>query len=121
MARMIVLVAEKVNEWGADLIDESGYSNVGAVVGATYPEIGAAMRKAMPKSYILVPGYGAQGASGKQGLEDAGGIDAALGGTRAHDHVQLVEKEDDVAGAEHLVENRADALLKLPAVLGAGD
>lgn len=36
------------------------YSYVGAVVGATYPEMGAVLRKIMPKAYILVPGYGAQ-------------------------------------------------------------
>ena len=54
------LVAEKVNEWGSDCMD-GNYSNVGAVVGATYPEMGAELRKLMPYSYILVPGYGAQG------------------------------------------------------------
>ena len=37
------------------------YSYVGAVVGATYPEMGKTLRKVMPKAYILVPGYGAQG------------------------------------------------------------
>ena len=41
------------------------YSYVGAVVGATYPEMGKVLRKLMPKSYILVPGYGAQGGQGK--------------------------------------------------------
>ncbi len=54
------LVADKVREWGEDSIDGS-YSNVGAVVGATYPEQGEAVRKLMPHTYILVPGYGAQG------------------------------------------------------------
>lgn len=58
------MVAEKVNEWGSDLMGDS-YSYVGAVVGATYPEMGAALRKVMPKAYILVPGYGAQGGKGK--------------------------------------------------------
>ncbi len=57
------LVAEKVDEWGKDLMGDS-YSYVGAVVGATYPEMGAALRKVMPKAYILVPGYGAQGGKG---------------------------------------------------------
>lgn len=56
-------VAEKVNAWGEDLMGDS-YSYVGAVVGATYPEMGAALRKVMPKAYILVPGYGAQGGKG---------------------------------------------------------
>ena len=41
------------------------YSYVGAVVGATYPEMGKVLRKLMPKTFILVPGYGAQGGKGK--------------------------------------------------------
>lgn len=57
-------VAEKVAEWGETCMD-GAYSNVGAVVGATYPEVGKALRSIMPKSYILVPGYGAQGGTGK--------------------------------------------------------
>ena len=54
------LVAEKVTEWGQDTMDGS-YSNVGAVVGATYPEMSRILRKLMPNTYFLVPGYGAQG------------------------------------------------------------
>lgn len=58
------LVGEKVVAWGeAHMGDE--YSYIGAVVGATYPEMGKVLRKVMPKSYILVPGYGAQGGQGK--------------------------------------------------------
>lgn len=53
-------VGEKVAQWGESHMGEE-YSYVGAVVGATYPEVGKIMRKIMPKSYILVPGYGAQG------------------------------------------------------------
>lgn len=56
-------VARKVASWGEDLIGESGYSSVGAVVGATWPEQAAVLRMIMPKSLILVPGYGAQGGS----------------------------------------------------------
>lgn len=56
------LVGEKVAAWGEELMDDScGYSDVGAVVGATYPEMGRTLRRIMPHSYILVPGYGAQG------------------------------------------------------------
>lgn len=58
------LVAEKVNEWGAECMGEH-YSNVGCVVGATYPEQGKVLRRLMPKAYILVPGYGAQGGTAK--------------------------------------------------------
>ncbi len=59
------LVGEKVAQWGEEHMGESGYSYVGAVVGATYPEQGEVLRKVMPKSFILVPGYGAQGGKGK--------------------------------------------------------
>ena len=58
------LVGEKVAQWGADCMGDE-YSYIGAVVGATYPELGKVLRKIMPKSYILVPGYGAQGGKGK--------------------------------------------------------
>ena len=54
------LVAEKVVEWGNMSMDGT-YSNVGAVVGATYPEMSKILRKLMPHTYFLVPGYGAQG------------------------------------------------------------
>ena len=57
------LVGEKVAEWGSGCMDGE-YSNVGAVVGATYPEMGKILRRIMPKAYILVPGYGAQGGKG---------------------------------------------------------
>ena len=57
-------MGEKVAEW-AELHMGNEYSYVGAVVGATYPEMGRILRDIMPKSYILVPGYGAQGGKGK--------------------------------------------------------
>ena len=58
------LVGEKVAQWGEDCMGDE-YSYIGAVVGATYPEMGKVLRKVMPKSYILVPGYGAQGGKRK--------------------------------------------------------
>ena len=57
-------VGEMVAKWGEDHMGDS-YSYVGAVVGATYPEMGKVLRKLMPKTFILVPGYGAQGGKGK--------------------------------------------------------
>ena len=54
------LVGEKVAEWADSCMGED-YSYIGAIVGATYPEMGKVLRKVMPKSFILVPGYGAQG------------------------------------------------------------
>ncbi len=57
------MVGEQVAAWGEEHMGDS-YSYVGAVVGATYPEQGKVLRKIMPKTYILVPGYGAQGGKG---------------------------------------------------------
>ena len=58
------LVGRKVAAWGEECMD-GDYSNVGCVIGATYPEMGKMMRQKLPKSYILVPGYGAQGGTAK--------------------------------------------------------
>ena len=51
------------NEWGKDVIGKYGYSEVGAVVGATHPEEAANLRKRLPNTFFLIPGYGAQGGS----------------------------------------------------------
>ncbi len=58
-------VAELVGRWGSESTGSNGYSSVGAVVGATYPQEAASLRKLMPKSIFLVPGYGAQGGSAR--------------------------------------------------------
>lgn len=63
-------MAMLVEKWGADNIGASGYSRVGAVVGATYPEQAKRLRKLMPHTFFLIPGYGAQG----------GGADGAVAG-----------------------------------------
>ena len=61
-------MAENVEKWGQDLIGECGFSSVGAVVGATWPEQAVKARETMPHALILVPGYGAQGGSGKDAV-----------------------------------------------------
>jgi len=77
------IVAEHVEMWGADSMD-GNYSNVGAVVGATYPEMGAQLRKIMPHAYILVPGYGAQGGKGEdlKGFFNKDGLGAIINSSR---------------------------------------
>lgn len=60
---LYALVADKVSEWGAEFVGDYGYSDIGAVVGATYPKQGEELRKAHSKMFFLVPGYGAQGAT----------------------------------------------------------
>jgi orotidine-5'-phosphate decarboxylase len=57
-------VADKVSNWGETTIGKSGFSSVGAVVGATWPKQARELRKRMSNTIILVPGYGAQGAKG---------------------------------------------------------
>ena len=79
------LVGEQVENWGAQCPDEGcTYSNVGAVVGATYPQMGEVLRKLMPHTFILVPGYGAQGASGKdlKVFFDRDGLGAIINSSR---------------------------------------
>lgn len=77
------LVGQKVRDWGADNL-EGVYSNVGAVVGATYPEQAAVLRKLMPHTFILAPGYGAQGATADDlsGFFDADGLGAIVNSSR---------------------------------------
>jgi len=95
------LVGEKVAQWGEGCLDEE-YSYVGAVVGATYPEMGAVLRKIMPKSYILVPGYGAQGGKGKDlaPFFDDNGLGAIVNSSRG---IIAAYKDEAYArfGAEH--------------------
>ena len=76
-------VGEKVAEWGADHMGDS-YSYIGAVVGATYPEQGRILRQVMPKSFILVPGYGAQGGKGSDLVHffDEDGLGAIVNSSR---------------------------------------
>ena len=76
-------VAEKVAEWGSDCMGDA-YSYVGCVIGATYPEMGKVLRKLMPKQYILVPGYGAQGgkASDLAPYFNADGLGAIVNSSR---------------------------------------
>jgi orotidine-5'-phosphate decarboxylase len=62
-------IAGVLDELGNGLVGESGYSSIGAVIGATFPEEGRRLRALMPKALILVPGYGAQGGSAKAAAE----------------------------------------------------
>ena len=78
-------MGDKCEEWGADTIGQFGYSAVGAVVGATYPEQLVELRKRMPHTMFLVPGYGAQGggAAGIAGGFDENGLGAIVNSSRA--------------------------------------
>ena len=81
--RLYEIVGEQVDAWGDGLMG-SAYSYVGAVVGATYPEEGRILREIMPKAYILVPGYGAQGGKGADLVHffDKDGLGAIVNSSR---------------------------------------
>jgi orotidine-5'-phosphate decarboxylase len=112
-------VADHVQSLAKQTIGESGYGAVGAVVGATYPEQLAELRMAMPNAWLLVPGYGAQGAGAKEvaGAFDNGGLGAVINSSRniifAHAHPRYkhyIDWIDSVAAAaeDMLAELRAE-------------
>ncbi len=109
------LVADKVVEWGADCMD-GAYSNVGAVVGATYPEMSAILRKLMPNTYFLVPGYGAQGGTAKdlKPCFNEDGLGAIVNSSRG---IIAAYKQEKYArfGAEHFAEASRQAVLDMVA------
>ena len=98
------LVGEHVAKWGEECMGDT-YSYVGAVVGATYPEMGKVLRKIMPKSFILVPGYGAQGGKGKDLVHffNEDGLGAIVNSSRG---IIAAYKQEKYAkfGAEHFGE-----------------
>ena len=109
------LVADKVVEGGADCMD-GAYSNVGAVVGATYPEMSAILRKLMPNTYFLVPGYGAQGGTAKdlKPCFNEDGLGAIVNSSRG---IIAAYKQEKYArfGAEHFAEASRQAVLDMVA------
>ena len=107
------LVGEKVAEWGSECMGDD-YSYVGAVVGATYPEMGKTLRKIMPKAYILVPGYGAQGGKGKDLVHffNEDGLGAIINSSRGIIAAWQQEKYASF-GAEHYGEAAREAVLDM--------
>lgn len=107
------IVGEKVNEWGKMCMG-TAYSNVGCVIGATYPEMGAALRKLMPKTYILVPGYGAQGgkAADLKAYFNADGLGAIVNSSRGIIAAYRQEKYAKF-GAEHFADASRQAVVDM--------
>ena len=109
------LVAEKVVEWGADCMDGT-YSNVGAVVGATYPEMSKILRKLMPHTYFLVPGYGAQGGTAADLAHcfNEDGLGAVVNSSRGIIAAYRQEKYKQF-GPEHFAEASRQAVIDMVA------
>ena len=106
-------VAEKVAAWGEEHMGDA-YSYVGAVVGATSPEVGKALSKIMPKSFILVPGYGAQGGKGADLVHyfNEDGLGAIVNSSRG---IIAAYKQEKYArfGAEHFADASRQAVLDM--------
>ncbi|MCI8886462.1 MAG: orotidine-5'-phosphate decarboxylase [Hungatella sp.] len=109
------LVAEKVVEWGNQSMDKD-YSNVGAVVGATYPEMSKILRKLMPRNYFLVPGYGAQGGTAEdlRYCFNEDGLGAIVNSSRG---IIAAYKQDKYSrfGADHFGEASRQAVIDMVA------
>ncbi|MDE7047238.1 MAG: orotidine-5'-phosphate decarboxylase [Lachnospiraceae bacterium] len=107
------IVGEQVARWGEEHMGDS-YSYIGAVVGATYPEMGKILRKIMPKNYILVPGYGAQGGKGKDLVHffNEDGLGAIVNSSRGIIAAYQQEKYASF-GPEHFGEASREAVLDM--------
>lgn len=100
------MVGSMVDKWGSEAMGDA-YSYVGAVVGATYPEMGKVLRDIMPKAYILVPGYGAQGGKGKDLVHffNQDGLGAIVNSSRGI----IAAYQQDAYKEKFAPENYADA------------
>lgn len=104
------LVAEKLIEWGKTAPGDDGtYSNVGAVIGATYPEEQKKLRALLPNAYFLVPGYGAQGAGASDIINafHKDGLGAVVNSSRA---IMCAWKKTGKNGEDYVYAARAEAL-----------
>ncbi len=102
-------MAQKVAEWGQDFIGVQGYSFVGAVVGATWPDQAKKLREIMPNSLILVPGYGAQGATADDAVASFGpqGQGALVNASRS---LMLAWKKQNMTVEDYAAAARNEAL-----------
>lgn len=99
-------VGDLVNNWSQQTVDTCGYSPIGAVVGATFPQEADLLRKVMPTSYFLVPGYGAQGATGKDIVNcfNEDGLGAIVNSSRGIIFAYLKKDTDYKTAARQAVE-----------------
>ncbi|MCL2592420.1 MAG: orotidine-5'-phosphate decarboxylase [Defluviitaleaceae bacterium] len=105
-------MADMVSSWGKNLIGKHGYSKVGAVVGATHPAQGQNLRNRMPNTFFLVPGYGAQGGSGKdlQGFFDTNGIGCIVNSSRG---ITAAWQKDSCFGENNVGDAAREAVIAM--------
>ena len=107
--------ADLVHKWGQMTMGTKGYSRIGAVVGATYKEQGIELRKRMPNTFFLVPGYGAQGGKAEDLKEyfDKNGTGIIVNSSRGiiaayKNDTEVSEKEFAIASKKAVLAMRAD-------------
>jgi len=110
-------MAELVKKWGSENMGTMGYSNVGAVVGATYPAQLEELRKIMPYTYFLVPGYGAQGGKAEDVAKAFGsdGLGAIINASRS---VMCAYQKTDDAPQNYAKAARAEAIRMRDEIVG---
>lgn len=110
-------VAELVSSWGELAMGTKGYSKVAAVVGATYKEQGQELRKKMPHTFFLIPGYGAQGATGEdlKGYFDKDGKGCIVNSSRG---IIAAYKKDSKYGEHNFAEAAREAVKAMKVDLG---
>jgi orotidine-5'-phosphate decarboxylase len=105
-------MARMVNGWGESLVGKEGYSSVGAVVGATYPQEAAQLRRLMPRALFLVPGYGAQGGSAQDVLPafNPDGLGAVVNSSRG---IIFAYQQDSQFGADKYADAARAAAIRM--------
>ena len=112
-------IAKYVSEQADTFKGERGYSSIGAVVGATYPEEAILLRKMMPRSYFLVPGYGAQGGGAKDILPcfNEDGLGAIVNSSRGILYTHMSDEEREVCSREEYLRSVKEAVLDMKKVI----
>lgn len=107
-----------VQQYALSSCGTSGFGNVGAVVGATYPEQLAAMRAAMPNAWLLIPGYGAQGGTANDVVHgfDSRGLGAVVNSSRGIIFAYLSAKYKHLDWQEAIAQAARDMVSELPKV-----
>ncbi len=108
-------IAKYAASKGKDFIGEYGYSPIGAVVGATYPEEAAVLRKIMQRNYFLVPGYGAQGGGAKDILPcfNSDGLGAVVNSSRGILYTHMSEEQRLICSREEYLESVKNAVIAM--------
>ncbi len=115
------VLAKMVDDFGNMVVGESGYSSIGAVVGATFPEEAAHLRKSMPKAILLVPGYGAQGGTADDTMPcfNKDGLGAVISASRSITYAHkssTISEEEFIKTAQnsltHMIEDVTSSLTK---------